>query len=123
MRTIVVGALSIMGIVLIGAAASASQARDAAATAQAATESPMVQLAQSGQHFEFPRSHGAIVDWCAVWANACGWEGAHQFCRMRGFSRATSWDVFFAGRTYVVGDDRFCQGDACKGFRHVTCGS
>jgi hypothetical protein len=77
MRKIVVGALLSMGIVLIGAAASASQAMNAAAMARAATGSSMVQLAQGGQRFDFPRSHGASVDWCAVWANGCGWQGAH----------------------------------------------
>lgn len=122
MRKIIGGALLSMGIVLIGAAASASQIMNASTTAQSATESPMIQLAQAGQRFDFPRSHDASVDWCAVWANGCGWEGAHQFCRRRGFSRATGWDVFAPGHTYVIGDGRYCDGDFCKGFRHVTCG-
>jgi len=123
MQKIVVGALLSMGIVLIGPAASASQAMNAAAPAQGATGSSMVQLAQAAEHFDFPRSHGASVDWCAVWANDCGWGGARQFCNMRGFARATSWDIFHPGRTYVIGADRYCNGDHCRGFRHVSCAS
>jgi hypothetical protein len=110
------------GIVLMGAAASASQTTNTAVTMQSGAASPMVQLAQAAQRFDFPRSHDASVDWCAVWANGCGWEGAHQFCRRRGFSRATGWNVFPAGHTYVIGDGRYCDGDFCKGFRYVVCG-
>jgi hypothetical protein len=93
-----------------------------AATMQSGAASPMIRLAQAAQRFDFPRSHDASVDWCAVWANGCGWEGAHQFCRRRGFSRATGWNVFAAGHTFVIGDGRYCDGDFCKGFRYVVCG-
>ena len=122
MRKMIGVALLSMGIVFMGAVASAKQVMNVTATAPSATGSSTIQLAQSGQRFDFPRSHGASVDWCAVWANGCGWEGAHQFCRRRGFARATGWDVFVAGHTYVIGDDRYCNADFCKGFRQVTCG-
>jgi hypothetical protein len=123
MRKLFATALLSMSIVLIGAAASASQDMNAAPVVPATRDNSMVQLAQSGQRFEFPRSHGASVDWCAVWANGCGWEGAHQFCRQRGFSRAMSWDVFTVGHTYVIGAGRFCDAEFCKGFKQVTCGT
>jgi hypothetical protein len=121
MQKIIGGALLSMGLVLMGAAPSAGQIMKPAAATHLATTNSMIQLAQGAQRFEFPRSHGASVDWCAVWANGCGWEGAHQFCRRRGFARATGWDVFQPGHTYVIGDGRYCNGDFCKGFRDVTC--
>jgi hypothetical protein len=75
-----------------------------------------------GSGFPYPKAGGAIMDWCAVWANGCGWPAAHQFCQSRGFSHALSWNAFHAGHTYVVGSNRYCDGDACKGFSFVRCG-
>ncbi len=87
-----------------------------------AAHSMVLQAQYDGaRRFNYPHMHGAVVDWCAVWANGCGWEGAHQFCSTRGFARATSWDIDRPGRTYVIGSDRFCEADFCKGFRQVTC--
>jgi hypothetical protein len=77
-------------------------------------------LPRSG--FEFPRAGGTIVDWCAVWSNDCGWGGAHQFCRSKGFDRALSFDIFHPGHTYVIGSNRYCDGEVCRGFRFVRCG-
>jgi hypothetical protein len=74
-----------------------------------------------GSGFHFPRSHGAIVDWCAVWAHECGWAGATQFCQTRGFERALSWEIFHPGHTFVIGAHQHCEGDACKGFSFVRC--
>ncbi len=76
-------------------------------------------LPRSG--FQYPRSHGAIVDWCAVWAHDCGWASATQFCQSRGFERALHWEIFHPGHTYVIGSDQYCNGDACKGFSFVRC--
>ena len=74
-----------------------------------------------GSGFSYPHIRGAIVDWCVVWANGCGWPAAHQFCRSRGFDRALSWNIFRAGRTYVVGSERYCEGSGCKGFQFIRC--
>jgi hypothetical protein len=77
-------------------------------------------LPRSG--YTFPRAGGAIVDWCAVFSRDCGWGGAHQFCQSKGFDRALSWDIFHPGRTYVIGSDRYCDGEVCRGFRFIRCG-
>ncbi len=74
-----------------------------------------------GSGFRYPRSHGAIVDWCAEWAHDCGSAGATQFCQARGFDRARSWEVFHPGHTFVIGSHQYCTGDACKGFSFVRC--
>lgn len=90
----------------------------------AATPSATIETVQymPGSGFPYPRAHGAIVDWCAVWAHACGWGGANQFCQARGFQRALYWDIFRPGHTYVIGSDQYCDGDGCKGFSFVRCG-
>ncbi len=75
-----------------------------------------------GSGFHYPMAHGAIVDWCAVWAHGCGWEGATQFCQARGFDHALNWDAFHPGHTYVIGSNKYCDGDGCKGFSFVRCG-
>jgi hypothetical protein len=75
-----------------------------------------------GSGFRYPKAGGAIVDWCAVWAHDCGWGGATQFCRARGFDRALSWDTFRPGHTFVIGSQQYCDGDVCKGFSFVRCG-
>lgn len=77
--------------------------------------------ASAQQRYDNPRSHGAVVDWCASWATNCGWGGAHQFCQARGHSRALSWNVYRPGRTWVIGTSQFCQGPNCQGFSQVTC--
>jgi len=79
--------------------------------------------ASADMRYYNPRINGAIVDWCTHWATNCGWGGAHQYCRMRGHPRATSWNVYNPGRTWVVGSNRFCNGGFCRGFSQVTCAS
>jgi hypothetical protein len=73
--------------------------------------------------YQNPRMNGAIVDWCTHWATNCGWGGAHQYCQGRGHPRATSWNVYQPGRTWVTGSNRFCVGGSCRGFSQVTCAS
>lgn len=77
--------------------------------------------ASADLRYHNPRINGAVVDWCTSWATNCGWGGAHQFCRMRGHSRATSWNAYNPGRTWVVGSSTFCNGPVCRGFSQVTC--
>ncbi|MCW5773454.1 MAG: hypothetical protein KIT16_17565 [Rhodospirillaceae bacterium] len=71
--------------------------------------------------FQFPRINGAIVDWCQSWSANCGWGGAHQYCRARGYPRARNWSTYRPGRTWVMGSRQFCNGGNCTGFSQVTC--
>ena len=73
------------------------------------------------QRFHNPQMNGAVVDWCSSWATNCGWGGAHQLCRQYGFTRATSWNTYHPGRTWVVGSSTYCNGPVCQGFSQVTC--
>jgi hypothetical protein len=77
--------------------------------------------ASANMRYDNPRMNGATVDWCASWATNCGWGGARQFCQMRGHPNAVSWNVYRAGRTWVIGSSRHCQGPECQGFSQVTC--
>ena len=74
-----------------------------------------------GSGYNFPRAGGAIVDWCATFSRDCGTPAARQFCRSKGFDRALTWEIFHPGRTYVIGSDRYCEGEVCRGFRFIRC--
>ncbi|HEY7610426.1 MAG TPA: hypothetical protein VIF14_14425 [Alphaproteobacteria bacterium] len=68
-----------------------------------------------------PVVDGVPVDWCRAWGQGCGWQGAHAFCRDRGYERALSYEVFQPGRTYLMSGDSFCTGPTCTAFQSVTC--
>ncbi len=71
--------------------------------------------------FDHPQMNGAMVDWCVTWATSCGQGGADNFCRIKGYERAESFQTDKPGRTYVIGDNKFCEGDFCDGFSQVVC--
>jgi hypothetical protein len=71
--------------------------------------------------FRNPRMNDAIVDACAVWGHECGAGGAAQYCRLRGFNGALSWNIDHPGRTFVVGSNQFCNGGQCQGLGFVRC--
>src|SRR6201995_4510718 len=75
-----------------------------------------------GSGFPNPRMRGAVVDWCSTWSNNCGPGGATLFCQTHGFQRALGWDVIAARHTYVIGANRFCDADWCKGYSFIRCG-
>jgi hypothetical protein len=68
-----------------------------------------------------PTVDGVPVDWCRAWGQGCGWQGAHAFCRDRGYERALSFEVFNPGRTYLMSGDTFCSGPTCTALQSVTC--
>ena len=68
-----------------------------------------------------PKWNGHIVDNCVTWATNCGGGGAHNYCRLKGYSRASAWRIFKPGSTYVIGSNRVCRGAFCGGYATVTC--
>jgi len=68
-----------------------------------------------------PAVDGVPVDWCRSWGQGCGWQGAHAFCRDRGYERALSYEVFQPGRTYLMSGDTYCTGPTCTAFQSVVC--
>ena len=73
------------------------------------------------QRFNNPTIQGAIVDWCAPWAQNCGAGGANYFCRSQGYARAVDYATYRPGRTWVQITNRHCVHPNCAGFSHVTC--
>lgn len=114
---------AILGAAALALPGHSMAAGPAAAGMQNSAGEPTVMPIQyARQRFDYPTRRGAVVDWCASWATDCGWGGAHLFCQQRGFPQATSWDIFFPGRTYVIGSRRLCEGNFCHGFLFVECG-
>jgi hypothetical protein len=70
---------------------------------------------------DHPVVDGVPVDWCRAFGQGCGWQGAHAFCRDRGYERALRYEVFNPGRTYLMSGDSFCTGPTCTAFQSVTC--
>lgn len=68
-----------------------------------------------------PVVDGAPIDWCQSWGRGCGWAGAHAFCQERGYPRATHFELYNPGRTFIVDGNEFCTGAACTAFLSVTC--
>ena len=68
-----------------------------------------------------PVVDGVPVDWCRAFGEGCGWQGAHAFCRDRGYERALRYEVFNPGRTYLMSGDTYCTGPTCTAFQSVTC--
>jgi hypothetical protein len=71
--------------------------------------------------FASPRQKGAIVDNCVTFGTDCGGGGAHNFCRLKGYVRASAWQHSRPGRTYVIGSQSFCEGSVCVGYQSITC--
>jgi hypothetical protein len=71
--------------------------------------------------FNNPMVNGVIVDHCVNWGTNCGLVGASNYCRRMGMSRAVSFNTFSPGRTWVMGDNKLCQGSYCRGFSQIVC--
>jgi hypothetical protein len=70
---------------------------------------------------DHPTVDGALIDWCVTWGRGCGWDGAHAFCRERGYDHATHFEIARPGRTFLPNGNRFCTGPDCAGFTTVIC--
>jgi hypothetical protein len=75
----------------------------------------------SRARFDYPREAGHPIDWCRHWGSGCGWAGAAQFCRRRGYQRAVDWSIYRSTSSAVLGAQTLCEGDGCQAFRHVVC--
>jgi hypothetical protein len=73
------------------------------------------------RRYEPPTVQGLVVDQCESWSTNCGGGGAHAFCRLRGYERASKWELVKPGRTWVLGSNRSCEGEGCVGFTYVVC--
>jgi serine/threonine protein kinase len=68
-----------------------------------------------------PRYNGYPLDWCLHEATQCGEPVANEWCRLKGYSRATANPIApHIGATYILGDNKRCTGN-CDGFSSITC--
>ena len=71
--------------------------------------------------FNNPTMNGALVDHCINWATNCDAPAATMYCQRMGMRRGVSWTLSHPGRTWVMGDNRYCQGGFCAGFGQIVC--
>lgn len=86
-----------------------------------ATPRPIDPVPDPGRTYRFPKVSGLAIDHCAQFGRDCGRGGADQLCRSQGFERASDWETFQAGQTFVIGSNRRCTSGNCTGFSRVTC--
>jgi astacin len=83
-----------------------------------------VQLSTTGL-FREPSIDGYRLDWCRQWASGCGQSAARAFCRLRGYTRATSWaidsNIGAATPTQVIATGQICDQAFCDGFQFIRC--
>jgi hypothetical protein len=67
-------------------------------------------------------SNGYFADQCLHWGTSCGKPAADQYCRSTGHpAGATTFTTANMQSTWVMGDNRVCNGPACVGFTSVQC--
>ena|SRR5919108_540247 len=68
---------------------------------------------------------GNRLDWCYDWADGCGQQAADAYCKSRGFTRATHFemaaDVGATTRTRLFSTGAVCDRPFCDAFRFITC--
>jgi hypothetical protein len=73
------------------------------------------------RRYNQPRVNGIPVDRCSPWGENCGQGGADAFCQEQGFDRASAWNLYRPGRTWVIGSNQVCQGGDCQALSYVDC--
>ncbi len=74
------------------------------------------------QRFDRPSVDGVRIDWCLTWGTDCGKPAADRFCRDRGLSHATRFDIARAvGPTRIIGSGQPCNDKRCDGFAFIEC--
>jgi len=65
------------------------------------------------------------LDACLRWQEDCGEPAANAWCRVKGFSRAESWQIDPGigthSPTYTFQDGWICDQPFCDGFLYITC--
>ena len=61
------------------------------------------------------------LDVCQTFGNNCGQPVADQYCRIKGFERATKFEDEPATPTKVIRTGQECKGPGCRGFKFIVC--
>jgi len=72
--------------------------------------------------FVYPRFEHYRIDWCYRNGQGCGKRAAFSFCRRMGYERELGYkqDTQIEA-TRALGNHRLCFGEACRGFKQITC--
>lgn len=75
--------------------------------------------------FKNPKINNLRLDWCRVWASQCRKPAADQFCELKGYDKAISWNqdqnIGLGSTTKVIGTGQICNGPDCDGFKKIRC--
>jgi hypothetical protein len=68
---------------------------------------------------------GNLLDWCYDWSVGCGQQAADAYCKHRGFTRATNFqmapNVGATTPTRLISTGAVCDQPFCDAFRFITC--
>lgn len=71
--------------------------------------------------FYDPCTNGYRLDNCLNFSSNCKKPSADRFCEDKGFTEAISWELEKVSPTYIMDDQRLCEGAYCAGFSQITC--
>lgn len=60
------------------------------------------------------------LDVCQTFGKNCGQPVADQYCRIKGYERATKFEGEPASPTKVINTGQECKGPGCRGFKFIV---
>ena len=78
------------------------------------------------QTFRYPLLQGYRLNHCRMGQKDCGGLPATEWCKLRGFTRAITWEIdenigsLFP--TLAIGDLQLCANFVCDGYKEIICG-
>lgn len=74
------------------------------------------------RRFALPRYNHYRIDWCYQDGKECGQKVALSFCRRMGYLRTKSYQKQTGvPATMALGNQKLCFGNACHGFKEISC--
>ena len=70
-----------------------------------------------------PTINGIPLDRCVTWGSNCNEPAASEFCRSKGFARATEWKWSGMKKTIIQSNRQICTSamSLCGGFTRIVC--
>lgn len=93
-------------------------------TAPSPTAAPRRQTAApppATQTFVRPKLNGYWVDRCLSWGAQCNQPAADEFCRRKGYARASDFSWAGMSPTRILSSGQVCNLPICGGFTQVVC--
>lgn len=74
------------------------------------------------RHFIYPRFNNKRVAWCYDGKTGCGYKAAFSFCRRIGYMQVKHYTIdYHVNITKTIGNQKFCIGSKCRGFKDIDC--